>query len=318
MAASTSGTATSRTTSMNPTTTQHDFRFPRRPGPPPAHRYPHHPNAAPPPNNPPSAQRRAAPVDMSMDLSSTYATAHDNLMASEPFPPFRHDLASEFHHFDQLPQDDPLALRVWKFYAQTKMQLPDQRRMENLTWRMMHGNLMKRRHEEAQANNRYAVHPSLAVVRLCDSSSVPILQKSPAVHAADCLSYRLARAGPVGNGATNGPSGIAQQLQRSEEQSPELLDPMSLDDYFFGDSGSAPPDQGHSPADDMHGLTSSAHALAIPGKSRKDPFQRFSPQSVPAPSHENEFNYVTRHHRKTSIDERPVSSRFPLEAFARP
>ena len=170
---------TYRTTSTNPTTMQHDFRFPRRPGPPPTNQYAHGFNVAPPSDNPPIIERRTAPVDPSVDHPSTYATAQDNLQASEPFPTYRHDLASEFHNFDQLPQEDPLAVRVWKFYAQTKLQLPDQRRMENLTWRMMHGSLMKRRHEEAQANNRYAVHPGLAVVHLCDCSSRPILQKVP-------------------------------------------------------------------------------------------------------------------------------------------
>lgn len=88
------------------------------------------------------------------------------------------------------------------------------------------------------------------------------------------------------------------------------MDPMSLDDFVFSDNGLTPPtlSQGDSPADGMHEMGSGAHASAIPiNKSRKDPFQRFSPQSVPAPRHENEFDYVTRHHRKTSIDERPVS-----------
>ena len=89
------------------------------------------------------------------------------------------------------------------------------------------------------------------------------------------------------------------------------MDPMSLDDLLFSENGATPfsHDQGHSPADDMHGLESNADTSGIPIKSRKDPFPRFSPQSVPAPSHDSGFEYVTRHHRKTSIDERPVSLR---------
>ncbi len=89
------------------------------------------------------------------------------------------------------------------------------------------------------------------------------------------------------------------------------MDPMSLDDFlFYGNAPTSPGhDQGYSPADDMHGLGSNAHASAIPIKSRKDPIERFSPQSVPAPLRDqDEFDYVTRHHRKTSIDVRPVSS----------
>lgn len=88
------------------------------------------------------------------------------------------------------------------------------------------------------------------------------------------------------------------------------MDPMSLDDFLFYGNASTPPghDQGYSPSDDMHSLGAGAHASAIPIKSRKDPFVNFSPQSVPAPLRDqDEFDYVTRHHRKTSIDVRPVS-----------
>ena len=140
-------------------------------------------------------------------------------------------------------------------------------------------------------------------------SPVPILQKSPPVTTLTCFSYRLARAAPVGNGSINGPSGIAQQLRRSEEeQDLDEMNAMNLDEFLFYEHGATPSshDQGHSPDDDMQDLASSANASAIPINSRKDPFERFSPQSVPAPRHENEFAYVTRRHRKTSIDERPV------------
>lgn len=156
MATSTSsGAATYRPlSSTNPTTTQHDFRFPRRPEVCPADQYTHDFDGASPVNSRSSAGPRNDLLDISLDHSSTYAAAQDSLMQSEPFPSLKHDLASEFHNFDQLPQEDPLAIRVWKFYAQTKLLLPDQRRMENLTWRMMHGKLMKHRNEEAEAKNR--------------------------------------------------------------------------------------------------------------------------------------------------------------------
>ena len=154
---------------------------------------------------------------------------------------------------------------------------------------------------------------SSPVVRSCDLLP-PNIAKVPSASTLIIFifpSYRLARGGVVANHAVNAPSGIAQQLQRSEEQNFDHMDPMSLDDLFFNESGATPfgQDQGHSPTDDMHGLTSDADAPGIPIKSRKSQLQRFSPQSVPAPSHGNEFQYVTRHHRKTSIDERPVSLR---------
>lgn len=115
----------------------------------------------------------------------------------------------------------------------------------------------------------------------------------------------------MGNGTAHGPSGIAQQLRREEEeQGLDHVDAMNLDEFLFYEDGATPSshDQGHNLDDDMQDLASSANASAIPINSRKESFERFSPQSVPAPRHENEFPYVTRRHRKTSIDEQPVGS----------
>lgn len=312
MAASTSSSPITYRKTTNPTTTQHDWRFPRRTGQPHTQRYAQdNSDAAAPPNSTSSAGRRTNLSDLSLDLSSTYATARDHLLASEPFPALKDDLESEFRSFDDLAEEDPLAIRVWKFYAQTKLRLPDQRRMENLTWRMMHGKLMKRRHEQAQSNNRYVAYSGFPVVHSCDYLPFQY-HKSPAAHDAHYFPYRLARAAPVSNGAANGPSGIAQQLRRSEEeQAIDFLDAMNVDDFLFYENGAPSSyNQGHGPDDDMQGLGSSTNASAIPINSRKDPFERLSPQSVPPPRHENEFAYVNRRHRKTSIDERPVSFTF--------
>ncbi|SPO00030.1 related to nitrogen catabolic enzyme regulatory protein NIT-2 [Cephalotrichum gorgonifer] len=270
---------------MDSATTQHDFRFPRRPDAPPAGHYygtgyqGANFDAASPENSKSSAELRNGLQDLSLDISSTYATAQDTLLRSGAFPSQKHDPASEFPSIDALQKEDPLAIRVWKLYAQTKMLLPDQRRMENLTWRMMHGKLMRRRHEESQVNNR----PT--------------------------------RAGLMVPAATNAPSGIAQQLRKSSEQNLSHMDPMSLDDFIFDDAETPPGhDQGFSPGDDMENLTSGLRASAIPIKSRKETSQRFSPQSVPfPPRHQNEFNYVTRHHRKTSIDVRPTTRKRPAD-----
>lgn len=155
------------------------------------------------------------------------------------------------------------------------------------------------------------------------------IAKIPLVTTLTCFSYRLGRAGPVGNGAANGPSGIAQQLRRSEEdQGLDNADAMNLDEFLFYGDGATPSshEQGQEgPDDDMQDLTPSANASAIPINSKKDSLERFSPQSVPAPRHENEFPYVTRHHRKTSIDERPVGPthsvnvpRYPVPLDTRP
>lgn len=50
---------------------------------------------------------------------------------------------------DEMQKKDPLATQIWRLYSKTKKQLPNQERMENLTWRMMAMNLRKRKQEDA-------------------------------------------------------------------------------------------------------------------------------------------------------------------------
>jgi GATA-binding protein len=90
---------------------------------------------------------------------------------------------------------------------------------------------------------------------------------------------------------------------------------MNLDDYIFSDNVSTPLGFGMSPSPEVSkkeaDKTNHAVASAIPIKMRKETSQFAVPQSVPVPHHNprhnEEFNYVQRHVRKTSIDERRVS-----------
>jgi GATA-binding protein len=126
---------------MNPTTTEHDFRFPRRPleddkdGP-----APHLAGK--------SADLRANLQHLTLDLASTYTTAQDELLRSSVFPPFQDSAGSLSQSPEELQRLDPLATQVWRFFTKTKQLLPAQERMENLTWRMMHMNLRRRRQQE--------------------------------------------------------------------------------------------------------------------------------------------------------------------------
>jgi hypothetical protein len=52
---------------------------------------------------------------------------------------------------DEMQKKDPLATQIWRLYSKTKKQLPNQERMENLTWRMMAMSLRKRKQEEEEA-----------------------------------------------------------------------------------------------------------------------------------------------------------------------
>lgn len=117
------------------------------------------------------------------------------------------------------------------------------------------------------------------------------------------------------------PSGIAQ-LRKSSDQTPtaptESQDAMNLDDFIFSESISTPAGMGTSPSPELvkkeSEKSSNAVASAIPIKMRKESSQFVIPQSVPVlhhnPRSNEEFNYVQRHVRKTSIDERRVSCCF--------
>lgn len=121
----------------------------------------------------------------------------------------------------------------------------------------------------------------------------------------------------LGGFAHNAPSGIAQ-LRKSSELNVSTSEPMNLDDFIVADSLAPPSGISNSPSPDLatqsknKPLRSQINAIPInPHKPRQASLPHFGPQSVPVPPHapnaQREFGYITRHHRKTSIDERRVS-----------
>ncbi len=146
---------------MNPTSTEHDFRFPRRPfenavvGKPDRH-------AAVPSSSTSSsrtglgggggggglADLRASLQEFKLDFSVAYGRAQEKLAATEVFASLRDGAASFTRTPDEMQRDDPLATQVWKFFSKTKQSLPNQERMENMTWRMMHMSLRRRQQAE--------------------------------------------------------------------------------------------------------------------------------------------------------------------------
>jgi hypothetical protein len=101
---------------------------------------------------------------------------------------------------------------------------------------------------------------------------------------------------------------------------------MNLDDFIITDNAASPAGihftQSQEALKHAHDRSSHSVASAIPIKSRKERAQHFVPQSVPAQRVQDEFGYVTRHPRKTSIDERRVCDLLDLPghilfAFAR-
>ncbi|ATZ53707.1 BcareA [Botrytis cinerea B05.10] len=267
------------TTSSESIGTQHDYRFPRRPENQSTH--------------PTSANQSANTYDTindetkSSDASAKAqedkldhpapSRARDDLLGESFFPTWKDGSAGEeLDNTDEMQKKDPLATQIWKLYSKTKKTLPNQERLENLTWRMMAMNLRKRRQEEENA--------------------------------------RLSQQ----NQSLTGPSGIAQLRKSTDQNTVDTSDAMNLDDYILSDSISTPTGIATSPSPELTkkeiDRSSNSIASAIPIKMRKESTQQFSvPQSVPVPHHaprsNEEFNYVQRHVRKTSIDERRARKR---------
>ncbi|KAF3061384.1 Nitrogen regulatory protein areA [Daldinia childiae] len=271
MAASTvSPIATSSpSTAMNPTTTEHDFRFPRRP----------FESAAESAQTSKRNTDESSPGDLrihELNLDFTKPDIHPTIfdfLQSSTSPSLQNGTTGNDESLEQMQRDDPLATQIWRFFRNMKQSLPNQERMENLTWRMMHLNLQKIRREDARRTASYET----------DNTAMNI---------------------------ANAPSGIAQ-LRKTSDQNVVHTDPMNLDDFIFSESVATPAGFTATPSPDASKQEAEkvAHttAAAIPIKSRKTPSQHFVPQSVPVPAHQknqDEFAYVTRHHRKTSIDER--------------
>lgn len=165
------GTATpfaaSPLVSMNPTSIEHDYRFPRRPADTIPDGFQQHrqqrqqyqrqafadgsslsgrPQAGPTGfAKPASPFNRGSPgaglgdslQELSLDMKATRVAAMEELLRTGDLPFFqRDDLA--LADPAELRMQDPLAIQVWKYFSKAVNVMPNQRRMENLTWRMMH------------------------------------------------------------------------------------------------------------------------------------------------------------------------------------
>ncbi|KAI0149598.1 hypothetical protein GGR57DRAFT_226713 [Xylariaceae sp. FL1272] len=277
---------------MNPTITEHDWRFPRRPLGSTA--------------GEDGSKEEASPGDLRMrelnlDITKKSSALQSDLLDMSLFPHLQNDMSDDT--VDEMQAKDPLAVQVWRFYSKTKQNLPRQERMENFTWRMMHVNLQKHRNQQelSQNDERIPAHG--------ESTNNPTsLSNGQSDPSADSTSSSTRHDTHAAVSAGNAPSGIAQ-LRKANDQNASQSDPMNLDDFIFPDDVATPVGLTPSPETVKQENDKAANnvAAAIPIKSRKTSTQHFVPQSVPAPPHQrnqDEFGYVTRHHRKTSIDDR--------------
>ncbi|KAI1328205.1 hypothetical protein F5Y16DRAFT_162412 [Xylariaceae sp. FL0255] len=259
---------------MDPTITEHDFRFPRRPF--------ESTTASGGENNkndtdgwsPGDLRMR----DLNLDMAKPNATS--NLFNTALFPHLENGMSGTHETVNEMQAKDPWAIEVWKFYHQTKQNLPRQERMENFTWRMMSMKLQRQQPQSAKEKSHQIAQDSATATTISTRTQ-----------------------------SQSAPSGIAQ-LRKATDQFEVHSDPMNLDDFVFPDRAT-PVDMTPSPAASLKQeptKTGARHsAAAIPIKSRKASLQHFTPQSVPVPPHQrnqDEFAYVTRHPRKTSIDDR--------------
>ncbi|KAJ5724248.1 Nitrogen regulatory protein nrfA [Penicillium malachiteum] len=222
-------------------------------------------------------------------FSSTSSTAQDGMLNDSIFPEWKSGAPRGGDNPDELQRQDPLAAQIWRLYTKTKANLPNQERMENLTWRMMAMSLKRKEREQLARSSQ--LEPNQDTI-------------SPT------------------------PSGIAQ-LHLSDQASTtnsnhmkldDTPDAMNLDDFIV--PFDSPVDYSSHPAADRQ-FTATPTA-SIPIKSRKDQpmLDTAAAASFPHPPQDqrknSEFGYVARRVRKTSVDERQFFAGLAVPTRKRP
>jgi GATA-binding protein len=72
------------------------------------------------------------------------------MLSDAIFPEWKTGVPRGGDNPEEMQKNDPLAAQIWKLYTRTKSQLPNQERMENLTWRMMAMSLKRKEREQAR------------------------------------------------------------------------------------------------------------------------------------------------------------------------
>jgi GATA-binding protein len=90
--------------------------------------------------------------DGNLDRSTANAAARSELLRQSVFPVWKDGVAGADHldNPEKMHQEDPLLTQIWRLYRKTKAELPNQERMENLSWRLMAMNLKRKEREQAQ------------------------------------------------------------------------------------------------------------------------------------------------------------------------
>ncbi|KAF2404268.1 hypothetical protein EJ06DRAFT_553177 [Trichodelitschia bisporula] len=211
--------------------------------------------------------------DGTLDFSTREGALRKGVLEESYFPVWKDGAGGlSLDDPEEMQRNDPLATQVWKLYSRAKSQLPNAERMENLTWRMMSMNLRRLELERKGSKRKPTSAPSTA------PSGIAQLRKS--------------------SGQTN---------RMSQPTSTANNDPMNLDDFLVPTSIGTPSGLSPSPsADRLAPTATSAIPIRKPSHASDDMHiaRASAPVAQPVMRRAEEFGYVQRHVRKTSIDER--------------
>lgn len=223
----------------------------------------------------------------------------------------------------ELQKNDPLGTQIWKLYSRAKTQLPNAERMSNLTWRMMALNMRRAEFERNKGYERRHASKPFPALQLRTSSESKA-DPDCCVHRPSSTPQANALMSPLPPSARppprTAPSGIAQQLRRSADQQAQVQQPqpqqlhdtMNLDDFIFPSSVGSPAGLSPEPSNGAEGPFNAGPGVPIRKANQLNDHNlslahASAPPVPPQINRENEFGYVSRHVRKTSIDERRVS-----------
>lgn len=145
--------AVSPVSKMNPTSTEHDFRFPRRPtGHDNQQRIRKSDNGAGNDINV-DGDVRSSLRELNAGIHGAYESAGSALLGPAQFPLFDNGDGVSNGTLGKTNQDEPLASQLWKAFVQCKQHMPHQRRMENMTWRLM--SLQMRQQSQERQKQKY-------------------------------------------------------------------------------------------------------------------------------------------------------------------
>lgn len=109
----------------------------------------------------------ASTLESKLDLSPTASAARKGMLQDAIFPTWRDDASgAEVESPEELEKKDPLGTQMWRLFSRTKAQIPNQERLENLTWRMM--SMKLRQQQDLERTKAYARHlPPRKSLHLC-------------------------------------------------------------------------------------------------------------------------------------------------------